>query len=64
MGERQDLRSYSENELSLMVFNTEHLYLARRRMNFSDLLSDCFLYTDEQFDILLIDLELDENENK
>jgi hypothetical protein len=60
---KQDIRDFSENELSLLVFNDENLYRMRNRSYFIDIIQDHFLYTDEQLDILLQDLNDDEAEN-
>lgn len=59
--DKQDLTSYGEQELSLLVQNTEHLY--REFMRCDDeadlrkLVNDEFTYTDEQFEELVNDLE-------
>jgi hypothetical protein len=60
---KQDLREYSENELSLQVFNDEYLYKQRRNLNnLKNSLDEFFLYTDEQFKILKQDILDDLNE--
>lgn len=62
---RQDIRQYSDRELSLIIFNTEHLYRAMHRPNFLAVIQDCFLYNDNQMVTLIADIEedLEENEN-
>ena len=55
--DKQDLREQSDNELSLVVFNDEYLYSMRNRLDIQEILDSQFLYTDEQFDELLKDLE-------
>lgn len=57
-----DLTQYSENELSLMVFNDEGLYQQRFSLNIVDTLKEFFLFTKEQEDILISDLFEDLNE--
>jgi hypothetical protein len=52
-----DLTQYSENELSLLVYNDEWLYNRRRRNNLKDILDDLFVYTPEQLSVLTKDLE-------
>ena len=52
-----DITNYNKNELSILVFNTEDLY-----KNISDnkklgqLISDRFIYTSKQFNILKNDI--------
>jgi len=62
---KQDLTQYSDNELSLLVFNDEGLYKQRHRSYFIDDIKEFFIFTDEQLEVLQQDLqdELDE-ENK
>lgn len=57
----EDLRDYSEQELSLRVFNTEELYRERTkpRGNFISLLRDYFIFTEEQLEVLINDLDKD-----
>ena len=52
----KDLRQYSSRELSLWVYNDEFLYSQRFRSSFIDLVSDIFLYTDEQLEELINDI--------
>lgn len=57
---RQDLRDYSDNELSLWIFNDESLYLMRRYfLNHPKMLDQYFIYTTEQLDVLMEDLKID-----
>lgn len=64
MPERQDLREYSDNELSLLVFNDEGLYRLRRRplLELNELLNEVFIFSTDQWDVLVRDLEDDSNE--
>lgn len=54
--EKQDLREYSENELSLMVFNDEGLYCMRNSRGLVEFLKDYFEFTEEQLEVLIQDL--------
>lgn len=56
---KQDLRNYSEHELSLQVFNTESLYKARKAEKFLEMLAMLYYFTDEQLKVLVEDLEMD-----
>lgn len=56
---KQNLTEYSNNELSLMVFNDEYLYNRRHTSNFIDLLDELFIYNDEQLEVLQNDLNDD-----
>jgi len=58
---KQDLREYSENELSLLVFNDEGLYKMRDRSCLVETLNDFFIFTDEQLEVLKQDIQ-DDNE--
>lgn len=58
--EKQNIREYSDQELSLWVMNDESLYNELYRGNFQNLVSildDLFLYTDEQLEVLETDFE-------
>lgn len=59
--DKQDLTQYGEQELSLNVLNTEHLYRAFMRCDdeadLRGLVDPEFTYTDEQFEELVDDLE-------
>ena len=56
-----DITRYGENELSLNVFNDEYLYNARLNKSYlMALISEEFIYTDEQMDVLIQDLDEDE----
>lgn len=57
--EKQNLREYSDNELSLVVFNDEYLYAIRHRRIFMQTIEKYFLYTEEQLEVLKQDLESD-----
>jgi len=58
--EKQDIREHSDQELSLLVFNDEYLYLRRHRSDFIELIKEMFIFTDEQLQVLIEDLEGDE----
>ncbi len=62
---KQDLRQYSDNELSLLVFNDEDLYkLAMRNPNrLLDVINDLFMYTEEQLNELKNDLNEEQKGN-
>lgn len=64
METKQDLTKYSENELSLHLFNDEYLYKARKQSHeyLRELLEEIFIFTEEQFDVLIQDIEDDLNE--
>ena len=56
-----DITRYGENELSLHVFNDEYLYNARLNKSYlMALISEEFIYTDEQMDVLIQDLDDEE----
>lgn len=56
----QDLTGYSDDELSLVVFNTEHLYEIRHSSSLGSILGEDYLYTGTQLESLKRDLEEDE----
>lgn len=58
-----DLRQYSDQELSLLVFNDEGLYRMRKHKDFIDILRDYYLFTDDQLNVLKRDLADDEAED-
>ena len=56
----QDITHYSDDELSLIVFNTYYYYTLRH--NFYALhqaVLDNFIFTDKQYDVMAIDVEED-----
>ena len=56
----EDLTHYSNNELSLRVFNIEPLYRIRsNQVELFSTLDELFTYTDEQHDELISDLAED-----
>jgi len=56
--EKMDLTQYSENELSMLVFNIEFLYNMRRNIKELKLeLDEIYDYTEEQFEILVNDIK-------
>jgi len=55
-----DITEYSDQELSLVVFNDEYLYNDRHRPGFmDDTINGYFIYTPEQLEVLERDLEAD-----
>lgn len=58
----QDITKRSEQELSLLVFNTESLYNARHTEGFLDILEHIYIFTEEQKLKLLEDLVEDREE--
>jgi len=52
----EHLEAYSDDELSLRVFNDEQLYVERHMHGFIDTLAGLFTFTDEQRDVLVADL--------
>lgn len=59
-----DLTNYSDQELSLIVYNDEYFYNERNHLDYlKALISEEFIFTDEQMETLLNDLEEEANEN-
>lgn len=56
---KTNLTSYSENELSLNVFNEESLYRVRHTACLMDIIDETFEYTEDQKEVLLKDLAED-----
>ena len=56
----EDLRAYSENELSLQVFNDEGLYNIRHTPALAEVIDTLFIYTDKQLSVLQADLQGEE----
>jgi len=54
-----DIRRYSDNELSLIVFNDETYYRCRHNKLFIEAISEDFLFTDAQLEVLIQDLQDD-----
>ena len=55
-----NITEYSDQELSLMVFNDESLYNARHSIGFIEsIINELFIYTDEQLEVLEEDLKED-----
>tara|TARA_R110000823_G_scaffold201784_2_gene332680 strand:- start:7765 stop:7950 length:186 start_codon:yes stop_codon:yes gene_type:complete len=54
---KQDLTRYSDDELSLVVFNTERLYVMRTSVDLLDEIAMFFYYTPKQLEVLIHDLE-------
>ncbi len=59
--QKQDITEFSDDELSLIVFNDEGLYRMRRNSQLIGYLKDLFIFTDEQLEVLEQDLKDDEN---
>lgn len=53
----QDLTGYSDDELSLVALNEEYFYNIRFRSNLKDILSEWFIFTDSQWDVLNQDIQ-------
>ena len=53
---KTDIRQFSDDELSLIVFNSESLYRQRRRLDFINMISKWFIYTNAQLKVLKNDL--------
>lgn len=62
---KQDITKYSDDELSLIVMNDETFYKMRRRMqnekDATNLLSEYFVFTNEQLKVLIEDVDFDLN---
>jgi hypothetical protein len=58
-GKMKDLTEYSNQELSLRVFNEEPLYLDRHSLNFIEGLREIFVFNSAQLEELKTDLEDD-----
>lgn len=54
--DKTDLRHYSDQELSLLVFNDEGLYRMRNSGVFIDILKEYYIFTDDQLEVLQHDL--------
>lgn len=61
---KQDLREFSDEELSLIVMNDEGLYNMRHRSQFLEMLNDLFIFNDEQLAVLEQDVKDDCDENE
>lgn len=57
---KTDITMYSDNELSLLVFNNESLYRMRKQRDFLILIKESYVYTNEQLRVLKHDLETEE----
>jgi hypothetical protein len=56
---KQNLTNYSDDELSLIVFNDASFYFNRHRHWFIESLDEFFVYTDEQLEVLKQDIAED-----
>ena len=57
---KQDITIYSDNELSLIVFNDEYLYKLRHNERaLLETLNEFFIFNDEQLETLKDDLQDD-----
>ena len=62
---KEDLKKYSENELSLLVFNTEYLYkLVNNKDVLLSKLDSKYIYSKKQLSILLKDIDYIKVENE
>lgn len=59
---RKSLYRYGDDELSLIVFNTEWLYKIRHERGFIRTLRDCYQFTNKQLAVLKEDLLADKQE--
>ena len=60
----ENLKQYSDQELSLRVFNDEYFYIERANTEFlKALINEEFHYTQDQMSVLLDDLEADQLES-
>ena len=60
----RDITHYSDQELSLLVFNEQYFYIERHNRPFlMALIQEEFKYTDKQLEILINDLAEDLEEN-
>jgi hypothetical protein len=57
--EKQDITLYSDNELSLIVFNDEYFYNHRHKKDLIPMLQDMFIFTGAQLKVLEEDLAED-----
>jgi uncharacterized protein Smg (DUF494 family) len=62
MNTREDLTHYSDDELSLRVFNDEYLYTMRNRRGLFTILEEQFIYSKVQRNILIEDIAQDNEE--
>ena len=60
---KEDLREYTNQELSLRVFNQEILYKHRNNKDLIETLNIFFIFTEEQLQILIKDLKEDLEED-
>ena len=58
----EDLTTYGPHELSLRIFNEESLYQIRHDEDLLEILSGVFIWTDEQEEQLIVDLEEDQED--
>lgn len=59
MKELVDIREYSDNELSMLVFNDESLYNMRHLSNLESILREIYIFSDDQLEVLKVDVEMD-----
>ncbi len=59
---RKDLRRFSDDELSLMVFNDEYLYNRRFKGGLRRELESMFYFSAKQYKVLKADIEDDKKE--
>lgn len=61
---KNNITNYSDDELSLYVFNDEYLYNLRYNIDIlKSVLDENFIYNEDQYNTLLNDIEDDEKEN-
>ena len=49
---KEYISHYSDNELHLLVYNTEFLYNIRHQSNFIDILKNIYIFNDNQLKVL------------
>lgn len=58
--DKKNLTQYSDDELSLIVFNDEYLYSIRNSSHLISTLDELYIYTPQQRSMLYDDLYYDE----
>jgi len=56
---REDITRYSDDDLSLRVFNDESLYYLRHDSDLISILEEYYIFTEEQLQVLSDDLDED-----
>lgn len=61
--DKMDLTVHSDQELSLLVYNTEYLYHQRNRLVLRQILEAEFIFSESQWETLEADLNLEQDED-